>query len=54
MPQTMQCGQIVKVFVTVSNAGATDLRQLHVTCSEPNMIFIPEYTTIGAERPAAR
>lgn len=54
MPQTMLCGEVVKVPVTLTNVGANELKNLHVTCSEPNMIFIPEYTPTGKGRPESR
>ena len=42
----MQCGEIVKVPVTITNTGPTELRRLHLTSNEPNMIVIPEYTNV--------
>lgn len=53
-PTQMQCGEVVKVAVTVANVGPTELRKLHLTCSEPNMVVLPEYTDITDYTAASR
>ncbi|XP_067931715.1 trafficking protein particle complex subunit 8-like [Watersipora subatra] len=45
-PSNMQCHALVKVPVTVVNVGPIELKRLHLTCNEPNMLVLPEYTSI--------